>query len=212
MPETMDSTSVQEILGSALPAVAIDALPAGDGMPTLVVDRAAIVEVLRTLRNHPALQFSFLVEVTAADYLPRQPRYEVVYHLACLGPDYIVPEAGTSEAAPRRRLRVKVPLAGDDARIPTATVLWPAANWLEREVFDLFGIAFEGHPDLRRVLMPDDWQGHPLRKDYPVQIKKETASWSPLELTPEEFAANIRARQELAQRQASVRPPRSKAE
>jgi NADH-quinone oxidoreductase subunit C len=78
MPDTMDSTSVHEILGSVLPGTAIEAVQAGDGMPTLVVDRGAIVEVLRTLRNHPALQFSFLVEITAADYLPREPRYQII--------------------------------------------------------------------------------------------------------------------------------------
>jgi NADH-quinone oxidoreductase subunit C len=156
-------------------------------MPTVYVDRASLVEVCRVLRGHADLQFALLVDITAVDLLPASPRFEVVYHLACVGPAF-----GT---APARRLRLKVRVPGDEARLPTVSPVWPAAGWPEREVFDLFGIIFEGHADLRRVLMPEDWEGHPLRKDYPVQINKDTANLQPLQLTAEQFAANIRASQ-----------------
>jgi NADH-quinone oxidoreductase subunit C len=98
---------------------------------------------------------------------------------------------------------VKVRVPGNDPGLPSVVGLYPVAGWLEREVFDLMGLTFEGHPDLRRVLMPDDWEGHPLRKDYPVQVRKDTASWSPIQLTPEEFAANVRAAHEQARARAA---------
>jgi NADH-quinone oxidoreductase subunit C len=82
--------------------------------------------------------------------------------------------------------------------VPSVTRIWPTASWPEREVFDLLGIVFEEHPDLRRILMPEDWEGYPLRKDYPVQVRRDTQTWSPLQLTPEEFAANVRAQREHA--------------
>ena len=91
----------------------------------------------------------------------------------------------------RLRLRLKVRLHGNDAHVATVSDVWPAANWLEREVWDLFGVVFDGHPDPGRLLMPDDWEGHPLRKDYPVQIRKH-ADWAqPLQVTEEEFRANV---------------------
>ena len=98
-----------------------------------------------------------LAELTAVDYWPREPRFELVYLLVSI--------------AHRLRLRLKVRLHGGDAHVATVCGIWPAANWLEREVWDLFGIAFDGHPDPRRLLMPEDWEGYPLRKDYPVQIR-----------------------------------------
>ena len=82
-------------------------------------------------------------------------------------------------------------LHGQDAHIASATPIWPGANWLEREVWDLFGIAFDGHPDPRRLLMPEDWDGHPLRKDYPVQIRMTPRSSEALQMTAEEFRANV---------------------
>jgi len=197
----MMDPAVAAILRDAVPGAVIDEPPAGD-MPTIVVDRGHLVEVCRTLRDHASLQFALLAEITAADYLPAAPRFEVVYHLACLGEAY-----ATGPAAPPRRLRLKVRLAGDDPRVPSIVSIYPAAGWLEREVFDLFGLSFEGHPDLRRLLMPDDWEGHPLRKDAPVQIRKATQSASPLQLSPEEFAANIRAQREQSTRQARPTGP-----
>ncbi|MBM3752256.1 MAG: NADH-quinone oxidoreductase subunit C [Acidimicrobiia bacterium] len=181
-------TTVLDLVRQTAPAAVLEPADAID-MPTAYVSREHIVDVCRALRDHAGLQFSFLVEITAVDYHPAEPRYEVVYHLACLGEAFAQPGG----AAPARRLRLKVRVPETDPRVPTLTGVWPAANWLEREVYDLFGIVFTGHPDLRRILTPDDWTGHPLRKDYPVQVRKDAAAWSPMELTPEEFAANIQA-------------------
>ena len=185
--------SFLDVVRQAVPGASIDVDPAAD-MASIYVDRDHLIDVCRTLRDHADLQFAFLADVTAVDRLPASPRYEVVYLLACLGPAF-----GTG---PARRLRVKVRLMTDDARVPTVSSVWPAANWADREVFDLFGIDFAEHPDLRRLLMPDDWEGYPLRKDYPVQLRKDAASWSPMQLTEEQFTANMKAAREHAARAA----------
>jgi NADH-quinone oxidoreductase subunit C len=195
----MDAPALADLLRQAVPAASIEVLEAGDGMPSISVDREHLVEVCGVLRDHPSLQFALLADVTAVDRLPASPRYELVYHLACLGAHY---QTTSAPAAAASRLRMKVWLPADDPRAPTVMGVYPTAGWPEREVFDLFGISFDGHGDLRRILMPDDWVGHPLRKDYPVQIRKDTASWSPLQLTPEEFARNVRAGRDEATRQA----------
>jgi NADH/F420H2 dehydrogenase subunit C len=188
----MDASPITDLLRSAVPGASIDAIPSVD-MPTIVVDRDHILEVLTTVRDHVDLQFALLADLTAVDRHPAEPRYEIVYHLACLGAAY-----ATAAPAPARRLRIKVPIPGADALAPTATGVFPSANWLEREVYDLFGIGFDGHPDLRRILTPDGWEGHPLRKDYAAQVNKVAEQWSPIQLTPEEFAANVRAQRTRA--------------
>jgi NADH-quinone oxidoreductase subunit C len=99
--------------------------------------------------------FNFLSDIASVDRFPLEPRFEINYHLLAL-------ERG-------QRLRLKVRVRGADAEVPSVIPVWPAANWLERESFDLMGIRFSGHPDLTRILMPDEWQGHPLRKDYPTE-------------------------------------------
>lgn len=184
-----------------MPRASIDDAVAID-MPTFYVDREHLIDVCRTLRDHPSLQITLLAEVTASDLLPAIPRFEVVYHLACLGAAY-----ATGTPAPARRVRMKVRISADDPRLPSIVPVFPSANWLEREIFDLFGLSFDGHPDLRRLLMPDDWEGAPLRKDYPVQIRKESESWSPLQLSPEEFAESIRAQRARSTEQARARAP-----
>jgi NADH-quinone oxidoreductase subunit C len=131
------------------------------------------------LRDQEALRFSVCVDVTAADLFPREPRYDVVYHL-------VSPER-------RLRLRLRVQVPGSAASVPTVSSIWPSANWQEREVLDMFGIVFDGHPDPTRLLMPDDWEGYPLRKDYPVQVKLPVRTYEPLQLTEEEFEANMAA-------------------
>jgi NADH-quinone oxidoreductase subunit C len=133
------------------------------GDHTVVVDRAALRDVLALCRDAGTLAFDVLMDLTAVDYLKfpgREdgPRFEVVYHLYSL--------------AHNHRLRVKVRVDEDDASVPTAVTLWPIANWFEREVWDMFGIRFEGHPDLRRLLMYEEFVGHPLRKDYPINRRQ----------------------------------------
>jgi NADH-quinone oxidoreductase subunit C len=114
-----------------------------------------IIRVCEFLRDEPGLAFNFLSDVTAVDLYPNEPRFEVVYHLLSLQ------NAG--------RLRLKVRVNGEDPRVDSLVSVYPSANAFEREVFDLFGIQFTGHPYLRRILMPEDWEGHPLRKDYPTE-------------------------------------------
>lgn len=193
MPDT-DASPVVDILRSAVPGATIEALPSID-MPAILIDRDHALETLTALRDHGALQFALLADVTALDRLPATPRFEVVYHLVCLGEAF-----AAGAPAPARRLRVKVQVPGDDARLTSVVSIYPGANWPEREVFDLFGIIFEHHPDLRRILTPEDWTGYPLRKDYPVQIRKTTQSWEPIQLSVEEFAENIK-RQRAASEQ-----------
>ena len=194
-PDAVTDTTVVEALRRAVPGATIEAAGAVD-MTTIYVDREHVIDALRALRDERSLQFALLVDVAAVDLLPAEPRFEVVYHLVCLG------AAFGDGAAPARRLRVKVRVPGGDPRLATATTLFPGAGWPEREVYDLMGIAFDGHPDLRRILTPDGWQGHPLRKDYPVQVRKDTPAWSPLQLTQEEFAANVRGTHAQAERAA----------
>jgi len=209
----MDASAVIDVVRRAAPGAALEAVASVD-MPTIYVDREHLLEVSRVLRDDPALQFVFLGDVTAVDYLPAEPRYEAVYHMACLGDAYRttpgVVSGGSRETTPGvvlspKRLRVKVRVPAADPRVPSVVPVWPTAGWPEREVYDLMGITFDGHPDLRRILTPDDWEGHPLRKDYPVQIRKDTAGWSPLQLTAEEFAANIRASRDAATKRSGGR-------
>ena len=120
---------------------------------TLVVKKEDIVPVCRFLRDDPELSFNFLSDLTAVDRSGRELRFDVIYHLYSIDKNH------------RVRLKVRV---GENELVPSVTSVWHNANWFEREVFDLFGIKFDGHPDLRRILMPDDWVGHPLRKDFPL--------------------------------------------
>jgi NADH-quinone oxidoreductase subunit C len=188
----MDSAHIAETVRGAVPGAAVDVAPAADGMPAIYVAREQIQAVCQALRDHPTLQFVLAADVTGVDYMPREPRFEVVYTLVSLG------VAGFGDTP--KRLRVKVRVPGTDPRMPTVSGVWTSMNWGEREVYDMFGIHFDGHPDLRRILMPDDWEGHPARKDYPVQIRMKPKVYEPLQVTPEEFAANVQAQYERARR------------
>jgi len=201
----MDASGLLDLLRVAVPGAAIEPLSAVD-MPTLAVDRDHLLEVSRVLRDDPRLQYALLVDVTAVDRLPNEPRFEMVYHMACIGAAFLT--AGATAPAQASRLRLKVGLPADDARVPSVTGIWPTAGWPEREVFDLFGIIFVDHPDLRRILMPDDWEGYPLRRDSPVQIRKDAASWSPLQMTAEEFARNVRVGHDKAVKRAHPVAPK----
>jgi NADH-quinone oxidoreductase subunit C len=198
----MEQTSVIDALNAAVPGAKAEAVPSVD-METILVAREAIIDVCRFLKTDPAFQFEFLADILGVDLLPQEPRFEIVYLLACLGPAFT--SAGAASPAPARRLRVKTQLPAADARVDTVSSVWPSANWPEREIFDLFGVAFNDHPNLRRILMTDDWEGHPLRKDYPVQIRKSGHIPWEINVTPEQFAANVAAGREKAA--AAARKP-----
>ena len=122
------------------------------GELTLTVAAEEIREAAATVQ---AAGYNFFEDVTAVDWFPSSPRFQLSYHIV--------------SHTYKERIRLQVLLDGDAPAVESITTVWPSANFYEREVFDLFGIIFEGHPDLRRIMMPDEWQGHPLRKDYPVE-------------------------------------------
>jgi NADH-quinone oxidoreductase subunit C len=173
----MDPTPIVASLQEAVPAAPIESVASVDLQATIYVSRDDLHAVALALRDRPDLAFDLLAEVTAVDVWPHEPRFELIYILVSL--------------SSRRRLRLKVRLHGGDAHVATVCDVWPAANWLEREVWDLFGIVFDGHPDPRRLLMPEDWEGYPLRKDYPVQIRMTPRSSEALQMTEDEFRANV---------------------
>ena len=125
------------------------------GETTIVVPCELLRPTAEHCRSDAKLQYNFLTDATCVDRTPAEPRFELNYHLVSI---------------PRReKVRLRVWVSGKDPVVDSLVPVWPGANWLEREIFDLFGIRFNGHPDLRRILLPDDWEGHPLRRDYPVE-------------------------------------------
>lgn len=133
------------------------------GQNYMVVDRSLIPEILQILRNQE--QFDYCVDITAVHYLQREKQFEVLWVL------YSFPR--------NERIRVKTQIA-DGESLPSSVPIWAGANWLEREVFDMFGIKFDGHPDLKRILLPDGWKGYPLRKDY--GILQQDSEWVQINL------------------------------
>lgn len=125
------------------------------GETTVVLPRRVLRAAAEFCRDDADLKFNLLSDATCVDRYPHEPRFELNYHLVSI--------------PLKSRLRLQVRLASSDPVVDSLVPVWPGANWLEREIFDLFGIRFSGHPDLRRILLPDTWEGYPLRRDYPVE-------------------------------------------
>ena len=126
------------------------------GQSWAVVKRDKLLDICRFLKDDPDVKMDYLIDITAVDWLPKSPRFEVVYNMHSMKHGH--------------RIRLKVPVEDDgDPWVPTVSGIWRTACWHERETYDLFGILFRGNQDLRRILLPEDWEGHPLRKDYPIE-------------------------------------------
>jgi NADH-quinone oxidoreductase subunit C len=154
-PARLDARSIADQLAQQFGAEVVFGLEDSGPDPFFRVQPGYVVQVLQTLRDHPALRFDFLQNLTAVDWLKHDSRpqtIELVYHL------HSYPH--------RHEIVVKTSVPRGTPRLPSVASLWKNADWLEREQYDLLGVIFEGHPDLRRLLMPDDWVGHPMRKDY----------------------------------------------
>jgi len=150
----MTQAELLDRLPSIVPAGALQSSDVVCGQAVARVERTLIRDALVALRDHPDARFDMLADLTAVDYLGRVPRFEVVYQLHSI--------------ARNHRLRVKAAVPEDDPVVPSVSSVWKAAIWAEREAWDMFGIRFAGHPDLRRILMYPEFEGHPLRKDYPL--------------------------------------------
>jgi NADH-quinone oxidoreductase subunit C len=149
----MDNATVIERLRSARPDAVLKTSEFR-GIASIYVRRESIVDVARFLRDDPELSYNFLENLCGVDFLGRDPRFEIVYHLL--------------SHQNHHRIALKVGVPENDPSLPTLTPLWATANWQERETFDMFGILFTGHPGLQRILMPEDWEGFPQRKDVPL--------------------------------------------
>ncbi|MDA8140988.1 MAG: NADH-quinone oxidoreductase subunit C [Desulfobacteraceae bacterium] len=128
------------------------------GDATAVVRKEDILAISKFLRDDPDLAYNFMMDLTAVDYMGKEPRFEVVYHLYSLSKN--------------QRVRIKAQVSEADCAIDSIVSIWVAADWFEREVFDLYGIVFKGHPNLKRILLYEGFEGHPLRKDYPVKKRQ----------------------------------------
>ncbi len=162
LEQLKDTPAVARLL--AWRADSVESAKLDRGELSVYIRPASIRDACSLLRDDAELHFNFLSDLTCVDWYPSEPRFEVIYHLLSLPK----PNAGPGKG-PLRRLRLKVRLPGKDPSLESIVPVWPSANFPEREVFDLFGVRFEGHPYLRRILMPEAWEGYPLRKDYPVE-------------------------------------------
>ncbi len=129
------------------------------GDETIIVDPQGLKEVLIYAKENKDLDFDLMLDICGVDYLGRKPRFEVVYHL------YSIPQ--------NHRIRIKAPLPEENCKVPTCIDLWKSADWFERETYDMVGIVFEGHPHLKRLLLFEGFEGHPLRKDYPITRRQK---------------------------------------
>jgi NADH-quinone oxidoreductase subunit C len=154
--EHFDSPALRRIL-ERFPG-AVQATHADFGDATAQIERGSLEGIMRLLRDEPGLDFEMLSDVTAVDWLGEEPRFELVYHLYSLKHN--------------QRVRIKSRVPESDPEIASLVPLWPSADWMEREVWDLYGIRFGGHPDLRRILLYEEFEGHPLRKDYPKEKRQ----------------------------------------
>jgi len=177
-----ENSKILETLKAKFPQY-VESTESFRGDDTAIVAREGAKEIFRFLRDDPSMQFDLLMDLTCVDYPGRERRFEVVYHL------YSIPK--------NHRVRIKVLVPEDDAWVDTVSDLWAVGNWLEREAWDMFGVDFKGHPDMRRILLYEEFKGHPLRKDYPAKLEQpriplrevEEASFTPAEeirpMTPE---------------------------
>lgn len=154
----LDNATIQNDVSKKFPEATFSEFK---GMLTITISKDQILKLMKYLKNHKEFEFSYLTDLTGVDYLDMElePRFAVVYHLHSLKNNY--------------RVRVKALVPEEDMVVDSMSSLWKGAIWLEREAYDMFGFQFKGHPDLRRILLPDNFEGHPLRKDYPLRGRGE---------------------------------------